>query len=204
MWTWLKKLFIQPGALVLDSAIGRMPSLRFRCFSIEDVPACMALYDGNAPGRFPGSYRENYEKSLQEEAALVLIGEQDGEIVCCGGIMVYESPFDASSAALTFGLVAPHLHGQGFGTALLLARIGLLPAQETPWSLALTNVSDSGRFYERFGFSGTQSHTDEEGNSFPVQHVIASGSAIQACLQLFEEAEIEIPAGAEIPQYSPS
>ena len=204
MWTWLKTLFIQPDALILDSAIGRMPSLRFRCFSIEDIPACMALYDGNAPGRFPDGYREKYEKSLVEEAALVLIGEQDGQIVACGGIMVYEPPFDESSAALTFGLVAPHLHGQGLGTALLVARIGLLPAHQTPWNVVLTNVSDSGRFYERFGFSETQLHTDEEGNAFPVQQVIASGSAIQACLQLLEEAEIEIPAGVEIPQYIPS
>lgn len=112
----------------------------------------MRLYVENAPGRFPPNTSDLYATHLRESGCLTLVMEQDGQTVGAGGVSLKSDPAARLYCWLTFGLVAPTHHRLGLGTALLLARIALLPADRLPLPAFMTAVWRSRSFYEQFGF----------------------------------------------------
>ena len=112
----------------------------------------MRLYEENEPGRFPPNTSGLYANHLRASGCLTLVMEQEGRIVGTGGVSLKSDPAGRLYCWLSFGLIAPTYHRLGLGTALLLARIALLPADRLPLPAFLTAVWRSRSFYERFGF----------------------------------------------------
>ena len=50
-------------------------------------------------------------------------------------------------------MVRPAHHGRGIGTAMLVARLGVLPRPVAPVRVMLSNVAASEGFFARFGFA---------------------------------------------------
>jgi GNAT superfamily N-acetyltransferase len=61
--------------------------------------------------------------------------------------------FGLTTAWLTFGMVSPAYQRKGLGSALVLARLSLLPKPTHAARVLMTNVEASKAFYARFGFA---------------------------------------------------
>jgi GNAT superfamily N-acetyltransferase len=117
-----------------------------------DVAACEAIYRLNEPGRFPEGARSNFlEYIRQRQKALFLVAEVEGTIVGFGGITM-DRKGKLEFAHLVYGMVDPSHQGKGIGTALLLARLAVLPVPRRWWTVLFVPVAGSESFYARFGF----------------------------------------------------
>jgi Acetyltransferase (GNAT) domain len=69
------------------------------------------------------------------------------------GAVNCQKRFGLATAWLTFGMVLPAYQGKGLGSALVLARLSLLPKPTHAAPVLMTNVESSKAFYARFGFA---------------------------------------------------
>ena len=69
------------------------------------------------------------------------------------GAVNCQKRFGLATAWLTFGMVSPAYQGKGLGSALVLARLSLLPKPTHAAPVLMTNVESSKAFYARFGFA---------------------------------------------------
>jgi ribosomal-protein-alanine N-acetyltransferase len=131
-------------------AAERMPPALVRPFSRSDADACCEIFKLNQPAHFPDGFLPEFLETLQSETHLYLVVENCGEVVGLGGI--YLTPELSGGSSLVFGLVHPNWHRQGFGSALLLARLSVLP-KPTPRSwVHLSSGGTSDNYFQRFGF----------------------------------------------------
>jgi hypothetical protein len=122
-----------------------------REISPEDREPCLKIYRDNEPGRFPAGVGPDFEHFLSRSDYLKLVCCVADKPVAVGGIGIIPGP-RSSRAWLVFGMVTPELHGQGIGTALLLARLAALRTPSRPVRILLSNVAGSVGFFARFGF----------------------------------------------------
>ena len=141
----------------------RLQPARVRLVEPSDVDRCLEIQQA-CEGRFyPHGYRESFRDCLIGGKGLYLVVERHGVVAGCGGIEPVEHP---NQAVFHFDMVHPDFHGQGLGTALLLARVAMLDLRRQP-GLVLMNVPvDSLGFYRRFGFGAVHQFTDHLGNKF--------------------------------------
>jgi predicted N-acetyltransferase YhbS len=125
--------------------------LKIRKFLPTDHDACMRIYRDNKPGRFPDGVAPEFEFFLARQDYLKLVCCVGDRLTAVGGIGLIRR-FPSTRAWLVFGIVDPSLHGNGIGTALLLARLAALPRPVKPLRLLLSNVHGSVGFFARFGF----------------------------------------------------
>lgn len=123
-------------------------NLRFSPFCARDRSGCLALFDANCPAYFAPNERADYEAFLS--------AKHEGYRVCCddsgivGAFGVY--PIDRTNAALHWILLAPAVHGQGLGAAIMGEVIREMHA--TGRSLLHISASHkSAPFFEKFGAS---------------------------------------------------
>jgi GNAT superfamily N-acetyltransferase len=147
---WLKRTFRPHSRFSPSVGIQRIPSALIRAYTRVDVDACRSLYSLNEPGRFPLGYLDLFTESLESPLYSFLVVESAGQVVAVGGIC--RAPDVRSGCWLVFGMVHPDRHREGFGTAMLLARLAALPRPTDRWWAFLSSAGGSSTFYERFGF----------------------------------------------------
>jgi hypothetical protein len=101
---------------------------------------------------FPVGLLENFAESIRcKTGPLYLVVEIKEKITACGGIFVDS---EGETTGLMYGVVHRDHQRRGFGTALLLARVSVLPKPQRNWDsiLTMTTAGPSASFYQRFGF----------------------------------------------------
>lgn len=150
-----------------------MSALHVRAYTPADLPACLALFDGNVPRYFTADECQEFEDFLRAGPPGYLVVEQDGRLLGCGGWALR----DRDEARLCWGLAARALHGQGVGRALLQARLQAIRAAGGVQRVTITTSQLSAGFFERFGFVVTEREVDG----------LAPGlDRVEACLLLTE------------------
>jgi predicted N-acetyltransferase YhbS len=163
---WLAALLIGAGAVLALSAYGLHPRSRVGTFKLpnsrpvppcvirllvpDDFPACEALYRLNE-ARFPPGMFGAFSEYLRAGKALFLVAESNREVVAMGGVSMQRTG-KREMASLVFGLVHPSFQRRGYGTALLRARLAMLPLARGAWIVLITVAGGSETFYARFGF----------------------------------------------------
>jgi len=190
MFGWLRRLFFTPKLddnLALHPADGHIGPLRIRSYTPNDFAACREFYVLNEPGRFPDGVLPEFEESLQSDRYIYLVAEKDGVLCGCGGVIIIEQH---GRAALCSGLVHPEYHGQGIGTALLLARIAILPKDQ--WFVTLSPVPASRSFYERFNFREFTRFQGTGGVVMPLHYVRVSPDESGLCMKRLMDAGVAL------------
>jgi GNAT superfamily N-acetyltransferase len=129
-----------------------LPSgVTLRAFESRDRAMCLAIYKDNEQDRFPADFVVYFEFCLDCEDFLKLVLCINDVPVAIGAVS-YRNRLGPANAWLAFGMVSPPYQGKGLGSALLLARLSLLPKPIYSVRLFITNVGASQAFYARFGF----------------------------------------------------
>lgn len=140
----------------------------FRVYEPRDFEACLAIYQKNAPGRFPGGnetkYVDKFTKYLEREPKTFIVAEYDSRVIGHAGINLLAP----NIAVLCFGGVDPEFHGQRIGSALVLLRTAQLPTHPDGVYLLIFAVDASIPVYGRFGFLHIGKWKTEEGTSHPM------------------------------------
>lgn len=148
----IKDFFVPAGQFRMAPRRGGFPDCNIRLLREDDIEACEAIYRLNEPIHFPTGYFAQFSDWLRHRRSLIMVAEQEGAVLALGGVNAQEQG-GRHVACLSFGMVHPAHHRQGFGTALLLARLALLRTTQQFSFVALTTVGGSETFYGRFGFS---------------------------------------------------
>jgi len=128
------------------------PDTSLRVYHSADRECCLAIYSENEPGHFPPGFSDVFEQTLDRPDYLKLVLNVQGRLAAVGAIGLFPRMIGLQNVWLAFGMVRPDVHGQGLGTALLLARLAALPEPKLPMKVLLSNVARSESFLERFGF----------------------------------------------------
>lgn len=123
-----------------------------RPFESRDRAICLAIYKGNEHDHFPDGFMVLFEFCLDSEDFLKLVLCVDDVPVAVGAVSS-QSRLALTNAWLTFGMVSLGHQGKGLGSALLVARLSLLPKPAYSARLFMTNVETSQAFYAGFGFA---------------------------------------------------
>ncbi|HSJ02298.1 MAG: GNAT family N-acetyltransferase [Verrucomicrobium sp.] len=119
-----------------------------REFQPEDRDACVAIYASNEEFLPPGM-SESFGHWLDLGTSYLLVIEQAGEVVACGGL---EIDGDKNANGAHYGLVRKDRHRLGLGTLLTLTRLALVPSDHDPAFVGLETSIRTEPFYQRFGF----------------------------------------------------
>jgi ribosomal-protein-alanine N-acetyltransferase len=199
MIRWLKHLFREVDRFGIPSTKRVLPKCRFRPFDEDDFQTCAEIYRLNEPGRFPDGYFNYFSEWLRSRRNLVLVCEVAGEIRGFGGMDMDRQSL-AELATLNFGMVHPKHHKQGFGTALLLARLATLPPPRFQWVAYISTTGGSESFYKRFGFVFNDRFTDEGRTAFDRYRIRIYKRDWQACRTALETASVTLDtSGVVVP-----
>src|SRR5688500_12642307 len=91
----------------------------------KDYDALEEIYKEQEGINMPFDYFEEFQQAIR--SGVYLVAEIDGHVVAGGGISYTEFNRQGS---LLFGLVKRSMQKRGIGTAMLFARIRLLPVTE--------------------------------------------------------------------------
>lgn len=190
---WLSRVYHYlkgPHPLHPDVLDNHLTPMIFRRYRPEDLAQCIELYAANEPGRFPTGVIELYRRCLSDQTSYFLVLERDNQIVASGGLSFFMRP---DVAVLSFGLVHPEYQGSGIGTALLLARLALLPTHRYAYVVFIFAVEKSVGFYRRFGFRQFRPWVDQHGQKHPSAVLAFSSREIGRCRKLLAERGISFP-----------
>lgn len=187
-WARFEYRFIAKRPLSWVVLNGRLRKLTFRRSEEEDIPRCIELYQLNEPGRFPPNGLADFEKALRGDS-YHLVTELDGKVVAMGGVSYW---CRRDIAVFSYGLVDPAYHGQGIGTTLFLARLGMIEPQYWYTRVVIFAVDDSITYYQRFGFKRGDPW-EHEGEPYPTGHLIMSKPEIRKCRRRLKREGIVIP-----------
>jgi predicted N-acetyltransferase YhbS len=148
----VQSIFGRPQRFVLPTIRTLPDGASLREYRATDRDACVALYAANETGRFPKGLRAQFEQTLDRIDYLKLVCCLHAEVVAIGAVGRFPRMLGPRHVWLVFGMVHPKIHGQGIGTALLLARVAALGEPFEPTKILLANVASSERFVSRFGF----------------------------------------------------
>jgi GNAT superfamily N-acetyltransferase len=188
MWKALTRLLFGPQGFCIPRRRSALPRCIVRRIAPSDFATCEEIYRSNEGVYFPSGFYEKFQVWLRKEDRLVLVAEMDGRVAGLGGISLLASEW-GDVAVLEFGMVHPSCSRLGLGTALLLARVALLPESVLPSRLMMTSAGPSVSFYSRFGFAylGTAPVDGQ-----PLGHYVAAVTRMDqlACLDSLNDAEI--------------
>lgn len=201
MASWLEKLFREHGELKIPGSARNLPTCRIRPFLETDLEACERIYQLNEGESFSGGL-DDFRKTLDDGQSFYLVCEENGVIRAVGGMCVYLHE-NGEFANLFYGLVHPDHHRRGFGTAMLFARLSLLPPPRDEWQIGMYSVADS--FHRRFGFHPVDVAHDEHQNRMVHLQLHISQIGILRSRAVLQAAGIKVEcAGYRIPRHSPA
>jgi predicted GNAT family N-acyltransferase len=127
-----------------------------RPYSLRDLAACLAIFDGNAPRFFAPGERADFAGFLEalphaDQPYLVL--ERDGQVIGCGGLSIEP---EKRQASLSWGMVARPHHGTGLGARLTAGRLALARATPGIDAVVIETSQHTQGFYARLGFAVRQ------------------------------------------------
>jgi GNAT superfamily N-acetyltransferase len=164
-----------------------------RPFEPRDRVGCLAIYQHNEHGYFPQDFQVYFEFWLDFEEFLKLVLCIDDVPVAIGGVNC-QRRFGLATAWLTFGMVSPACQGRGLGSALVLARLSLLPKPAHAARVLMTNVEASKAFYRRFGFAPYgASPSGRPGLVLPCNSALIGESEWQACRERVASLGLTLP-----------
>ena len=112
--------------------------------------------------------------------------------------MHYEENY--GHANLSFGLVHPAEQRNGYGSILLVGRIGLVVEADGEAVVTLEATENSVGFYGKVvGFGEYARDIDEHGNQFFWLHLPLSRYLLEQSQKAVQEAGVEVSSGLEIP-----
>ena len=113
-----------------------------------------------------------------------------------GGICLESD--DNSCCHLSFGMIHPEQQRQGFGSALLLARLAALPKPEDVIFVFMAPVRNSVKYYERFGFEfAGRARLGKSREKTEIYCSVLGAAAWEACASLLSASKID----AQFDQY---
>jgi ribosomal protein S18 acetylase RimI-like enzyme len=206
--SWLQRIFRGRDRFNAVAASDRIPKVTIRQVSTSDLKACWEIYALNAPGRFPDGYFEVFKETLQSPSYLYLVVESSGAVVGVGGI--YRNQELACCCSLLFGAIHPDHHRQGYGSALLLARLAALPKPDSWERILLSTVGDSAQFYKRFGFTFyDRFQLPPNQDPFDCYYSILRSSDWSGCVEVLEKSGVSfareglsVPTGPATPNHT--
>ena len=169
-----------------------LPACRIRPVTEADYAACEEIYRLNEAAHFPPDVFEHFLAYLHSGRAYFLVAEVDGKVRAFGGVSIHAHA-GADVAGLGFGMVHPEFRKQGYGTALLLARVATLPPPRKLWLLLITTTGGSETFYGRFGFTfSCRLANPKAGVKLDHYYVKVPPVLQRKCRQLLERASIKL------------
>lgn len=200
---WIHTLIRGENSCWIDRAAQRTTQMTIRPMTRGDEDACLDIYRGNEPNRFPNGYDEIYKQYLRDAKALVLVAEKDSKIVATGGIALHRASVQTVSM-LSYGMVSPTCQRQGIGTTLLLARLSLLPQTKANWVVCMTSVGGSDSFYRRYGFTYVTDVNGELSFRFPLFKLMLHRDELVRIGAVLAERNVNVCCGgARIPTIDP-
>lgn len=122
--------------------------MEIRTYQLQDLEACLRLFDTNLPQHFAAHERPLFEAFLRSPSGSYFVMEKDGELLGCGGFAREGEP---GLVSLTWGMVRGDLHRNGLGRFLLFYRlkeIGKLPGVSM---VQLKTMPHTAPFFEKAG-----------------------------------------------------
>lgn len=183
----------------------RIPDdIALRAYTPTDRGACLAIYADNEaenkPGRIPPGFRSQFAQTLDRPDYLKLVLCRGDRAAAVGAIARFPRSMSFAYVWLAFGLVHPTLHGQGLGTALMLARLASLPEPVEPTRVVLSNTISSEGFVKRFGFEYQgKEGTRPGGDVFDVRAAVLTVEAWRRCREIIADVGIALEQLPEVP-----
>jgi predicted N-acetyltransferase YhbS len=205
---WVKRIWPDRSRFVPSVAAKRIPPVLVRPMSRNDVDACCDIFKLNEARYFPDGFFSEFLETLQSHKHLYLIAEDSGEVVGLGGI--YLTPELSGGSTLEFGLVHPNRHRQGVGSALLLARLSVLPKPAPRSWVHLSSGGTSDDYFKRFGFEHyARMSIPPSMHPFDCYRSFLEEAEWRECSRIlarsgvgFERSGIVVPIGPAIPNRS--
>lgn len=124
--------------------------MNLRSYRAADDEGCLAVFDSNVPKFFAPHERAEFAAFLaQSSDPYFVVTDEQGQIVGCGGYYIMP---ERAAAGLTWGMVYNHLHRQGVGRFLLLARLQRICQEPAVTSVLINTSQHSYGFFEKVGF----------------------------------------------------
>ena len=188
---WFKWLFRKPHSFTPATAAGRMAPAIIREFKPDDFDACCDIYLTNERDHFPDRHFQEFKTGLTTNAALWLVIEAENEVIGVGGICLEHK--EGGLCHLLFGMICPDRRRQGYGSALLLARLAALPEPVELIFMSMAPVVNSIKYYEQFGFefSGSERSAKSNNKKLQISCSVLTTPAWRECSSLLSAARIE-------------
>ncbi|WP_038159008.1 GNAT family N-acetyltransferase [Verrucomicrobium sp. BvORR106] len=119
-----------------------------REYTPDDKEACLDIYRSNED-LLPPDLIEAYADWLDIGTSYMLVIEQGGEVLACGGLEIDGSK---NSNQINCGLVRRSHHRKGLGTLLNLTRLALVPQDHDPAFVGMETSVSNEPFFNKFGF----------------------------------------------------
>jgi GNAT superfamily N-acetyltransferase len=195
----LRPLFYRRSRFRLPPLQSLPRGTSLRPFESRDRASCLAIYQHNEHGYFPADFLIYFEVWLDSEEFLKLVLCIDDVPVAIGAVNC-QKRFGLTTAWLTFRMVSPAYQGKGLGSALVLARLSLLPKPTQAARVLMTNVEASRAFYARFGFAPYgASPSGRSGLMLPCNSTLIGEREWQACRERVASLGLRLPT-IEVPR----
>lgn len=122
--------------------------MEVRPYSLNDLAACLRLFDSNRPHDFAAGERGPFEVFLAAPFGNYYVLENDGDLLGCGGFTVEP---EAGLASLTWGMVRHDLHRHGLGKFLLFYRLREIGKLAGMMMVKLETTEHTVGFFEKAG-----------------------------------------------------
>jgi ribosomal protein S18 acetylase RimI-like enzyme len=179
----------EKGRFAIPAARARLPPCNIRPIDGADFDACAMIYRLNGAAQLPPAYWAYFLDWLHTREAQVFVAEVNREVRGFGGLTMHQQ-INLGLATLSYGTVHPTHHGHGFGTALLLGRLAMVPESEIPWEVFASTTSDAGRYYQQFGFSWVGRFPRQDGTSLDLYSALFDRAGQKTCHAALREASI--------------
>lgn len=120
-----------------------------RLYSKEDKKALLAIIRLNTPEYFDEAEEQDFIDYLDNEIEDYFVIEEKGQIIGCGGVNYFP---ETQSAKISWGMISPKFHRNGFGKELTLYRINHLKKSPKVKVIIVRTTQESYKFYKKMGF----------------------------------------------------
>ncbi|RYD27392.1 MAG: N-acetyltransferase [Verrucomicrobiaceae bacterium] len=196
---WFEKLFREHGVFKVPGNARDLPACRIRPYREDDREACTRIYQLNEGGNFRGGL-DAFLNTLEHGHSLYLVCEEAGEVRAMGSMNI-RNIYGEEFVDFFYGMVHPDHQRRGFGTAMVLARLSVLPPPRDEWRIRMHSVADP--FHRKFGFHPVEVVRDDEQNRIVTLLLYVSAMETKRSRALLQAAGIPVECdGCGIPVHT--